>query len=252
MANCFRFSQCDGQTPCGRCTLQGSSNCIYEVPIRQTKGELRTELAKLRKRELQSREIINAFASDFCSRDILQQLRNQEDLEHISQGLKRFSTRKESLRGGLQDMSGMAANVPSSSTPLLGRVFEDWNKQSQTATNIRIQASRSRGQQIILGDEFSSQSPLDHHGPMYNDESWTTVTTDGELVEHLLALYFCWEYPICASVSKEHFMEDFRKGHARYCSSLLVNALLALACRWTDRPSVRRNTDDAATAGDRF
>lgn len=47
-------------------------------------------------------------------------------------------------------------------------------------------------------------------------------------------------------------MEDFRNGHTRYCSSLLVNALLALACRFSDRPTTRTNMEDPMTAGDAF
>jgi hypothetical protein len=78
------------------------------------------------------------------------------------------------------------------------------------------------------------------------------VTRDRDLVEHLLALYFCWEYPIFASLSKEHFLEDFRRGIPRYCCQLLVNALLALACRWSDRSSAQADPEDSATTGDHF
>jgi len=35
-------------------------------------------------------------------------------------------------------------------------------------------------------------------------ETWTTITADEALVQHLLALYFCWEYLTFASLSKEH------------------------------------------------
>lgn len=58
--------------------------------------------------------------------------------------------------------------------------------------------------------------------------TWTSVTNDSSVVERLLALYFCWEYPIFASLSMDHFVKDFCEGRARYCSPILVNALLAL------------------------
>ena len=105
---------------------------------------------------------------------------------------------------------------------------------------------------MLLGDQTDSQNLLRHHGPRHCNESWTAVTSDGALVEHLLALYFCWEYPIFATVSKEHFMEDYRKGSTRYCSSLLVNALLALACRFSDRSNIVYDSHDRTTAGDTF
>ena len=50
---------------------------------------------------------------------------------------------------------------------------------------------------------------------------WSTVTKDVCLIQHLLALYFCWEYPVSASLSKEHFLKDFRDGKSRYCSPIL-------------------------------
>ncbi|KAK4160243.1 nitrogen assimilation transcription factor nirA [Cladorrhinum sp. PSN259] len=87
------------------------------------------------------------------------------------------------------------------------------------------------------------------------DESagtWTNVTSDIQLVRHLLDLYFCWEYPTLASLSKEHFYKDFEEGRQRYCSSLLINALLALGSRFCNRLEVRGNPDDPYTAGDRF
>ena len=83
-------------------------------------------------------------------------------------------------------------------------------------------------------------------------ETWTSITSDGSLVHHLLSLYFCWEYPTFASLSKEHFIEDFSEGRPRFCSPILVNALLALGCRFSSRPSTRANPDNPYTAGDHF
>ncbi|KAK4451074.1 nitrogen assimilation transcription factor nirA [Podospora aff. communis PSN243] len=81
--------------------------------------------------------------------------------------------------------------------------------------------------------------------------TWTDVTSDSRLVEHLLDLYFCWEYPTLASLSREHFMADFVAGRPRFCSPLLVNALLALASRFSDRPELRTGSDPHTT-GDVF
>lgn len=82
--------------------------------------------------------------------------------------------------------------------------------------------------------------------------TWTSVTNDVNLVRHLLALYFCWEYPTFASLSKEHFLKDFNSGRHRYCSPILVNALLALGCRFSDQPKTRADSNDPHTSGDHF
>ena len=82
--------------------------------------------------------------------------------------------------------------------------------------------------------------------------TWTSISSDTQLVQHLLALYFCWEYPTFASLSKEHFLKDFQDGRSRFCSSILVNALLALGCRFSTRPSTRANPNDPYSSGDHF
>lgn len=82
--------------------------------------------------------------------------------------------------------------------------------------------------------------------------TWTSVSSDAALIRHLLDLYFCWEYPTLGSLSREHFLEDFGRGNQRFCSSLLVNALLAIGSRLSDRPASRADPNNAHTSGDHF
>lgn len=112
-----------------------------------------------------------------------------------------------------------------------------------------LQASLGRGQQQVLGPSYLQQYPSMPTSP---GGTWTDVTQDIHLVEHLMALYFCWEYPTFASLSKEHFLADFRAGIHRNCSSLLVNAMLALGCRFSDLPDSRADPADRTTCGDHF
>lgn len=42
------------------------------------------------------------------------------------------------------------------------------------------------------------------------------------------------------------------KGRSKYCSPLLVNAILSLACHYTSRPEVRSDLGDPSTCGDHF
>ena len=83
-------------------------------------------------------------------------------------------------------------------------------------------------------------------------EAWTNISSDIILIRHFLALYFCWEYPVFATLSREHFMDDFHQGRHRYCSPLLVNSLLALGSRWSTLPNSRTNASDGNSSGDMF
>lgn len=102
------------------------------------------------------------------------------------------------------------------------------------------------------GDQY-----LQHDNPIL---SWTRVTSDPELVVHLLNMYFTWHYTFFTTLSKSLFYRDFELGRppidsnkrTQYCSPILVNAMLALGCHFTAHTGARDVADDSATAGDHF
>lgn len=121
----------------------------------------------------------------------------------------------------------------------VGRWVEDSLSYTQGG-----EGQRYRGLDQILAPEM----------PQMNAPAttWTEISSDKAFVQHLLALYFCWEYPTFASLSKEHFLKDFQAGRPRYCSRMLVNALLALGCRFSSQPSTLANPNDPYSSGDHF
>ncbi|KAJ2970197.1 hypothetical protein NUW58_g9769 [Xylaria curta] len=124
--------------------------------------------------------------------------------------------------------------------PRRSRVGSWLRDQDQSSENVRY-----RGVDQVLASYESSETKVP-------PSTWTNITNDSGLVQHLLALYFCWEYPTFASLSKEHFMRDYVQGRHRYCSPILVNALLALGCRFSTQPSTRANPNEPRTSGDHF
>lgn len=122
----------------------------------------------------------------------------------------------------------------------VGRWVEDSLSYSQSGDA----EQRYRGLDQILAPEAPQMS-----APA---TTWTEISSDKAFVQHLLALYFCWEYPTFASLSKEHFLKDFQAGRPRYCSRMLVNALLALGCRFSSQPSTLANPNDPYSSGDHF
>lgn len=58
---------------------------------------------------------------------------------------------------------------------------------------------------------------------------WTSVTTDNPLMRKLLHSYFLHEYPAYPAFQKDIFIQALADADERFCSPLLVNALLAEA-----------------------
>lgn len=52
--------------------------------------------------------------------------------------------------------------------------------------------------------------------------------------------------------SKSCFLADMSRGRTKYCSSLLVNAILALACHFSNRPEARADPNNPGSTGDHF
>lgn len=63
-------------------------------------------------------------------------------------------------------------------------------------------------------------------------QPWTTVTSDDDLVSHLISMWFTWSDWTFAYVDRDLFVKDMAAGSLKceYCSPLLVNAMLAQAC----------------------
>ena len=87
----------------------------------------------------------------------------------------------------------------------------------------------------------------------YSVTRWTQVTDDEQLISHLMTMYFTWHYPFFTTLSKDLFYRDYLAGVAsQYCSSLLVNAMLALGCHFSFCDGARADPQNSATAGDHF
>jgi hypothetical protein len=65
---------------------------------------------------------------------------------------------------------------------------------------------------------------------------WTQVISDNQLLRRLICSYFLYPHPCGPFVHKDLFLNDMATCRIRYCSPLLVNAMLAVA-------SVRANSN---------
>ena len=202
--------QCDGQKPCARCVSRGGVTCEYKVPVHIRKEDMRQEIHELRRYRRVSEKVFESLSIDGQSDLIIHKLRQNERLEDIYEQLSGFSPTSGSLGSG--------------------NLSQWWCESVQSDGS-------SPGLDEAELDSFK-------HG-----SRWTELGLSDTVVEHLLLLFFCWEYPIFSSLSKRHFVQDFNTGHVRYCSSLLVNAILAVGCRFSDHIEARTDPHDSETAG---
>lgn len=105
-------------------------------------------------------------------------------------------------------------------------------------------------------NEFNPADGIHNDFDQTNDRSitrWTRVTDDEQLISHLMTMYFTWHYPFFTTLSKDLFYRDYVRGvSSQYCSSLLVNAMLALGCHFSSWQGGREDPRNSATAGDHF
>lgn len=125
--------------------------------------------------------------------------------------------------------------------------FEQLSPASSSARGANVTLSISR--------ENSGEDSQLHSGVVTPGDAssfWFSTPQDPDLVQHLLNLYFCWVHPFHQLFSREKFLNDMARARTEYCSSCLLNAILALACEYSDRPSARLIPLDPSTAGDEF
>jgi hypothetical protein len=281
-------AKCDGQRPCSRCAAQKDVECVYEVPVRQSKETLRNEIDHLRRQQRSSEQVLTALARPELVEEVLSRLRGGQSVEAISRWLgvavpslggpggaggKVSSPVGFATAGGAGSYGAVAKGSgsvpgtgpgpgPGPTSPTTSQhpqsLRQEPEQHSPWAGPFSSQ-SQSRVGSWVEGQEESQRFGIQTQVPTPElpemrvpPGTWTTITADGVLVRHLLSLYFCWEYPTFASLSKEHFLKDFTEGRPRFCSPLLVNALLALGCRFSSKPSTRANPNDPHTSGDHF
>lgn len=122
-----------------------------------------------------------------------------------------------------------------------------------------IEAEYAGGEQnfgLVKGPTAQSLEDQQHrvpdaHTPL-NNQSWTTVTDDRDLIEYLLSLYFSWQHCFFQSFPEKLFREDKAAGRTKYCSRLLVNAICAAGCLLYNHTEPDHNSFDPRTAGSRF
>jgi hypothetical protein len=258
-----RKSKCDGALPsCAACASVYGTECVYDPNSdHRRKGVYRekTDSMKARNSTLQIliEAILNAAEEDVPS--IVRKIRTCDSLDSVAESI----LKNESIEG--DDDDDDSSRMDDEYTP--NQPVEGERELARKMGELRLENGSVRyiggtSHLIYLGDPANIPDEPETDSGLINEDpatSWTEVTKDAQLIAHLINMYFNWHYPYFTTLSKNLFYRDFLKGKPRgqprttvYCSSLLVNAILALGCHFTTVPGAFAVSGDSRTKGDHF
>lgn len=217
------------------------------------KGVYKKDIDNLRTRNTTLQTIIHAILNydDDDVYELVRQIRSCDNLEDVADAI---AARERGLTT-VQNQPGPTAEEDLPETDQFEAELA--GKMSELMLDGSVKFIGGTSNLIFLPPESES----DDSNALANNTSasnfsvaqWTRVTDDEKLIGHLMTMYFTWHYAYFTTLPKHLFYRDYVRGRSsQYCSSLLVNAMLALGCHFSSWKGARENPDDSATAGDHF
>ncbi|KJZ68374.1 hypothetical protein HIM_12234 [Hirsutella minnesotensis 3608] len=249
-------AKCDGEAPCKRCVEAGEP-CVYDNTRRESKDDLRAEIDRLRKCNEENDRLLRAIyaikdvdASNSFLRHLVEGTKSRrallQELAHVDVGIngrrpRRCVAAPESVAGAstaaLEDAVCPHCLSPIT-TPSMHPSPSDSSEFSGYAHTSRADSTPALATPVSLAS-FAFDDCSNAHSDPWTRAGWSVAS-----VRQLLDALLTWDYlPFCL-VCRDPFFRDYYSGSTRYCSSALVNALLALATR-----VVNEDTHEAQSPG---
>ncbi|KJZ73898.1 hypothetical protein HIM_06791 [Hirsutella minnesotensis 3608] len=239
-----RGSKCDAGRPTCTACARTSRSCVYSTEPSESRGAaLKRKYADIEGRLSEYEQIFNQLKTQPLqgARKILLLIRSGENVSSI---LGEDKQEDLPLQANLstQDIGPSSHHI----RPRGRRVFQAVNDPYEGP----FPANMSKAETYAYSESLRPSNP--HPAPILRLEyardapyytahvvdprlrricasSWTAVTDDDELVARLLGLYLQWEFPLFQFFQKDLFLDDLVSEQKRFCSPLLVNAILASA-----------------------
>ncbi|KAF2204734.1 hypothetical protein GQ43DRAFT_437621 [Delitschia confertaspora ATCC 74209] len=244
-----RKSKCDGGTPiCATCTAVYKTECFYDAESESRRSKAGTGPTP-QKRESTGVADTNENAGVLLK---LMQSLPESDVSELVQHIRR---EKHLDVPALLESWKRVVTLPPKPLPgqdsLEGDLSVLLGKPAVTQTGVSRHYGHTSGLSLVAEDEnyTRSQMPIPNRPRL---DTWTIVTQDLSFIHYLFDLYFEWSHGYYTIFSRECFYQDFESGRQKYCSPLLVNAICAYGCHFTDDPRARTDKDNFRTAGDYF
>lgn len=125
--------------------------------------------------------------------------------------------------------TSMPAALLSPDNPYLGSTVFEITSHALPQSAEQTEAWASQPETIYM-TPYNIAELMDPYIPNIQISRWTSVETDDELLRALLRAYFLYDYANYTCFQKDIFLQAMRDSDTRFCSPLLVNAVLAEAC----------------------
>ncbi|KAI9727901.1 MAG: hypothetical protein M1828_005306 [Chrysothrix sp. TS-e1954] len=260
---------CDGNLPaCAACSSVYGTDCVYDPNSdHRRKGVYKKDLDNLKTRNSTLQTLIQGILNypEDDVPDLVRQIRTCESLDKVAESIiarENGSEEPYDLQSVTPTREGSNEGHPSFEKQLsskLGQLRLDDGSLRYIGGTSNLLYLTDYNHNGNTADTNSS-TLMSFHGHEDAITSWTRVTSDRDLIVHLLNMYFTWHYTFFTTLSKSLFYRDFNLGKTAaekhrgniYCTPLLVNVMLALGCHFTSHRSAREDSEDSATAGDHF
>ncbi|KAL7272218.1 hypothetical protein RUND412_004985 [Rhizina undulata] len=221
-----RKSKCDGIAPaCSTCTAVYQTPCQYDIDgDHRRKGALKRDIEQLKEKNDSLGNIIANIRSAPESQleDIIRHIRSNGSMGEIAKTIKE--------NGPLPD----PVTIP---------------MERDLST---IMAKLRKGDDDVEMGSGSASPPVLNDGVRRTKKDWTRVTSDRRFVSDIMSNYFTWSHPVYPLFSKACLLSDMYRNRCKYCSSLLINAILSIGCHYSNRREAYEDPKDPTTAGGHF
>jgi hypothetical protein len=124
--------------------------------------------------------------------------------------------------------AGMPESLLAHENPYLGSLLYEAAFTTKDSAPAAADSLQNRFMPQYL-KPYSAAKLVDRRLDSIKPSKWTNVSDNDELMRELLRLYFMHEYSWFGAFHMDHFLDDMASGSTLFCSSLLVNAVLAYA-----------------------